>query len=204
MWSHGDLEECQDWKSSYSTTPEAPETPVNGLLQESQQSKLHRFQMGKTSKGYTVKPSKHRKRNKVQNLRKKKKTKSRNKEKPEVLTVKNFRQKISNICDDLKNISTSQAIVKNKLKKDKKRLDRDMSGLCKGLKKLLNSTEKQSKDESDEECVALVENLSRNVEDLVITNENYEPGFKFTRWQQKKFQQKVSNSKIQYNHEEES
>eukprot|EP00090_Calanus_glacialis_P032581 TRINITY_DN53983_c0_g1_i1.p1 TRINITY_DN53983_c0_g1~~TRINITY_DN53983_c0_g1_i1.p1 ORF type:complete len:160 (-),score=48.34 TRINITY_DN53983_c0_g1_i1:97-576(-) len=158
--------------------------------------------MGKTLKNHTVKPSKHRKRNKVQNLRKKKKVKSRNKEKPEVSTDKNLKQKINTICDEFKNISTSQAIVKNKLKKDKRRLDSDMSGLCKDLKKMLKSSEKHSKDESDEECFPVIENLSRNVEDLLISNENYEPGFKFTRWQQKKFQQKVCDSKIQYNHDE--
>ena len=158
--------------------------------------------MGKTLKNHTVKPSKHRKRNKVQNLRKKKKVKSRNKEKPEVSVDRNLKQKINTICDEFKNISTSQAIVKNKLKRDKRRLDKDMSGLCKDLKKMLKSSEKHSKDESDEECFPVIENLARNVEDLLISNENYEPGFKFTRWQQKKFQQKVCDSKIQYNHDE--
>ena len=158
--------------------------------------------MGKTIKKVSVKPSKHRKKNKVQNLRKKKKSKNKNKDKSEALSDRDVKLKISNICDDFKNISTSQAIVKNKINRDKKRLDRDMSGLCKDLKKMLKSTEKHTEDESDEECVAVVENLSKNIEDLIITNENFEPGFKFTRWQQKKFHQKVSCSKIQYNHDD--
>eukprot|EP00092_Neocalanus_flemingeri_P021711 GFUD01023549.1.p1 GENE.GFUD01023549.1~~GFUD01023549.1.p1 ORF type:complete len:160 (-),score=47.93 GFUD01023549.1:596-1075(-) len=158
--------------------------------------------MGKTIKNHTVKPSKHRKRNKVQNLRKKKKGKCRKKEKLEDSEDTNVQQKVNDICDEFKKISTSQAIVKNKLKKDKKRLEKDMGRLCKDLKKMLKSGDKQTKDESDEECVAEVENLSKNIEDLIITNENYEPGFKFTRWQQKKFQLKVRESKIQYNHED--
>ena len=155
--------------------------------------------MGKTLKSYTVKPGKHRKRNKVQNLRKKKKVKSRNKEKTDDVSVE---RKVNTICEEFKNISTSQAIVKNKLKRDKRRLDKDMSGLCKDLKKLLKSSKNSCDEENNETCFPVIENLSKNVEDLLISNENYEPGFKFTRWQQKKFHKDVRESKIQYDHDE--
>ena len=36
----------------------------------------------------------------------------------------------------------------------------------------------------------------KNVSDLIISNENNEPGFRHTRWQQRKFLQNVREKKI--------
>ena len=56
--------------------------------------------------------------------------------------------------------------------------------------------------EDEEEGIATVENLSKNVSDLIISNENNEPGFRYTRWQQRKFMQNVRDQKIKYKYEE--
>lgn len=148
-------------------------------------------------KNHTVKPSKHRKRNKVQNLRKKKKVKSRNKEKKESTNDKTLKQKVNSICEEFKKISTSQAIVKNKLKKDKKKLDKDISGLCENLQ-LLKTSNNDIPEGDDETCFPVIENLSKNVAELLINTEDYAPGFKFTRWQQRKLHRRVLERKIQY------
>jgi len=158
-----------------------------------------RFEMGKALKNHTVKPSKHRKRNKVQNLRKKKKVKSRNKEKSNTLAYRNLKQKVNIICEEFKKISTSQAIVKSKLKKDKRKLDRDMSLLCKDLKHLNTSTAPNDDDCEDKTCFPVIENLSKNVSELLISSDNYVPGFKFTRWQQRKLHKRVLERQIKYN-----
>ena len=75
-----------------------------------------------------------------------------------------------------------------------------MKDLCKDVKKLFKSGEETN--EEDEEGIASVENLSKNVSDLIISNENNEPGFRYTRWQQRKFLQKVRDQKIKYKYEE--
>jgi len=158
--------------------------------------------MGKALKNHTVKPSKHRKRNKVQNLRKKKKVKSRNKEKTNSNTDRNLKQKLNTICEEFKKISTSQAIVKNKLKRDKRKLDKDMSYLCEDMKQLNTSTTQKDDDGNDETCFPVIENLSKNVSELLISSDNYEPGFKFTRWQQRKLHKRVLERQIKYNFQE--
>ena len=37
--------------------------------------------------------------------------------------------------------------------------------------------------------------------DLIINNDSFEPGFRFTRWQQRKFHQNVRKQKIKYNYD---
>merc|ERR1712241_1542088 len=93
----------------------------------------------------------------------------------------------------LKATATPQAIVRAKLKRDQRLLEKDMKDLCKDVKKLFKSSEDTN--EEEEEGVATVENLSKNVNDLIISNENNEPGFRYTRWQQRKFLQNVREKK---------
>ena len=100
----------------------------------------------------------------------------------------------------LKASATPQAIVRAKLKRDQRLLEKEMKDLCKDVKKLFKSGEETN--EEDEEGFAAVENLSKNVSDLIISNENNEPGFRYTRWQQRKFTQKVRDQKIKYKYEE--
>ena len=69
------------------------------------------------------------------------------------------------------------------------------------LLELLSAANKDEKnkdsDDEEEECLATVENLAKNVNDYLIINEtsNNEPGFRFTRWQQRKFHQNVRKHK---------
>ena len=100
----------------------------------------------------------------------------------------------------LKPSATPQAIVRAKLKRDQRLLEKEMKDLCKDVKKLFKSSEDNN--EEEEEGIAAVENLSRNVSDLIISNENNEPGFRYTRWQQRKFLQNVRDQKIKYKYEE--
>ena len=100
----------------------------------------------------------------------------------------------------LKASATPQAIVRAKLKRDQRLLEKEMKDLCKDVKKLFKSSEETN--EEEEEGIAVVENLSKNVSDLIISNENNEPGFRYTRWQQRKFMQNVRDQKIKYKYEE--
>merc|ERR1739838_970262 len=65
----------------------------------------------------------------------------------------------------------------------------DLNGLCKDLENMFKK--KTNVMEEEKECFAKVENLAQNIEELTISNENYEPGFRFTRDQQKKFTHKL-------------
>ena len=100
----------------------------------------------------------------------------------------------------LKASATPQAIVRAKLKRDQRLLEKEMKDLCKNVNKLFKSSKETN--EEGEEGFAAVENLSKNVSDLIISNENNQPGFRFTRWQQRKFLQNVRDQKIKYKYEE--
>merc|ERR1712059_197317 len=88
-------------------------------------------------------------------------------------------------------ISTTQAVFKAKLREeDQKRVNKDLKSICKDLENMLSHNQE---DEKDQECFAEVENLSKNVEELLIGTENYEPGFRFSKWQQKQFLKQIKN-----------
>ena len=164
--------------------------------------------------------SKFTRKNKEKNIKKKKKEKAKRKlkfqEKSSEATSKsvpNRHKQAANTADrqgsitslnlkfrKLKASATPQAIVRAKLKRDQRLLEKEMKDLCKDVKKLFKSGEETN--EEDEEGFAAVENLSKNVSDLIISNENNEPGFRYTRWQQRKFTQKVRDQKIKYKYEE--
>jgi len=154
------------------------------------------------------------KKNKDKNLRKKKKEKSKRRRKeqekssdsdspaPAPCIKKSDGRMISSLNLEfrkLKATASPQAIVRAKLKRDQRLLERDMKDLCKDVTKLFKTSNKE--EEEEEEHFAEVENLS-NVEDLIISNDNPEPGFHYTRWQQRKFLQKVRDKKIKYNYED--
>lgn len=140
--------------------------------------------MGKKMKNYSVSKQtnkKGRKTNSVKNAKKKKKMKSVSAVKGE---ERDMKQKISNICSEFKKISTTQAIVRQKLRRDEKNLTSEMTDICKDLAGLLDS----DGDGEGEEEVAVVEDLACQVDDLVIGAEELaRPGFVYTRWQQRKF-----------------
>ena len=147
------------------------------------------------------------KRNKDKNLKKKKKEKFRRKlkTKEDSLHAKTNDRSVSSLNVEfrkLKASATPQAIVRAKLKRDQRLLEKEMKDLCKDVKKLFKSSDGTSESKDEEECFAEVENLSKNVSDLIISNENPEPGFHYTRWQQKKFMQRVRDQKIRYKYEE--
>ena len=157
------------------------------------------------------------KKNKDKNLRKKKKEKSKRRRKdqekgsdsdsPGPSVRKSDHKRMSSLNLEfrkLKATATPQAIVRAKLKRDQRLLERDMKDLCKDVTKLFKTSlgVEDEKEQEEEEHFAEVENLSRNVEDLIISNDNPEPGFHYTRWQQRKFLQKVRDKKIKYNYEE--
>ena len=166
--------------------------------------------MGKHNKGTGGSSSKKTKskRHKERNLKKKKKEKFKRKErnaieKPGDKTT--VVQSLRTLCQQFKKLNQTaspQEIVRAKHKRDQKRLDREMKDICKMMVKqeLTKTKEPESGEEEEEECVAAVENLSKNINDLIITNDNLEPGFRFTRWQQRKFQQNVRKQKIKYNY----
>ena len=144
--------------------------------------------MGKNAKNYAVSVSARKKGNKTnveRNLRKKKKMK-RNEKKAEKAMNRDVNKKLDVICDSFKNISTTQAIVRQKLKQDERRLKSDMTDICKDLERVLD-TKADGCDDGVEE-VAVVEDLSSRVEDLMLSREELaRPGFVYTRWQQRKF-----------------
>ena len=90
--------------------------------------------------------------------------------------------------------------MKAKHRRDQRLLDRNVKDLCRDLDKMFqkSSNNEAEKEAEEEECFAAVENLSKNINDLIITNENHEPGFRFTRWQQRRFQQMTRKQNIKY------
>ena len=154
------------------------------------------------------------KRNKEKNMRKKKKEKLKKKLKNQeqedsdsTSTTKRSDHRSINSLNlrfkKLKATATPQAIVRAKLKRDQRLLEKEMKDLCKDVKKLFKTSADSSEDkDEEEEGFAAVENLSKNVNDLIISNENPEPGFQYTRWQQRKFLQRVRDQKIKYKYED--
>merc|ERR1739838_941162 len=149
--------------------------------------KTHKYKQSSEGGG------KRRRNNKKQNLRKKKKTKSYSKESRTAALnstqSEDLNQSVNSICRELRKMNTSQVIVKAKLRRDEKRITKDINGLCKDLEDMFKK--KTNVMEEEKECFAKVENLAPNIEELTISNENYEPGFRFTRDQQKKFTHKL-------------
>ena len=174
--------------------------------------------MGKPNKG-TGGSSNRRtksKRQKERNLKKKKKEKFKKKERCALADSVDKSgdnatvvQSLRTLCQQFKKLNQTaspQEIVRAKHKRDQRRLDREMKDICKMMVKqeLTKAKEPESEGENEEECIAVVENLSKNIEDLIITNDNLEPGFRFTRWQQRKFQQNIRKQKIKYNYMEDT
>ena len=144
--------------------------------------------MGKNSKNYAVSVSarkKGKKTNVERNLKKKKKMKI-NEKKAEKAMNRDVNKKLDVICDSFKKISTTQAIVRQKLKQDERRLKSDLKDICKNLERVLDTKDEGCDDDVEE--VAVVEDLSSRVEDLMLSREELaRPGFVYTRWQQRKF-----------------
>ena len=144
--------------------------------------------MGKKVKNFSVSKSakRGRKSNAEKNLKKKKKLKSQEKSLAKAET-RDLRHKMKNMCTDFKMMSTTQAIVRQKLRRDEKKLKTDLKGICNDLERLLE-TKDDSTDEADKVEVAVVEDLACKVDHLMIGQEELaRPGFVYTRWQQKKF-----------------
>merc|ERR1711971_1361705 len=103
------------------------------------------------------------------------------------------KKKMKNICTDFKMMSTTQAIVRQKLRRDEKKLKTDMKGICNDLERLLETKEDSADDEGDKVEVAVVEDLACKVDHLMIGQEELmKPGFVYTRWQQKKFNERLN------------
>ena len=150
------------------------------------------LKMGKKVKNYSVSKSskRGRKSNAEKNLKKKKKLRSQEKSLAKAET-RDLKHKMKNMCNDFKMMSTTQAIVRQKLRRDEKKLKTDMKGICKDLERLLET--KEEVDEGDKVEVAVVEDLACKVEHLMIGQEELaRPGFVYTRWQQKKFLERLS------------
>ena len=142
--------------------------------------------------------------NKEKNLRKKKKAKFKSRESKGNTIEKGH--VMQTLCHEFKKKlnASPQQIVRAKHRRDERMLKRDMKNICKNLNNMCNKDEKnkESDDEEEEECLATVENLAKNVNDYLIINEtsNNEPGFRFTRWQQRKFHQNVRKHKYKVVH----
>jgi len=145
--------------------------------------------MGKKLKNYAVSKStkRGRKSNSDKNLRKKKKVRVKDK-KIEKTNNRDMKHKLDKICDDFKkigSISTTQAIVRQKLRRDEKKMKLDLKSICKDMERVLDT--KDDNEEGTEE-VAVVEDLACQVSDLMITPDQLSrSGFVYTRWQQRKF-----------------
>merc|ERR1712212_1076479 len=96
-------------------------------------------------------------------------------------------------CTDFKMMSTTQAIVRQKLRRDEKKLKTDLKDICSDLERLLDTKEEDEADEADKVEVAVVEDLACKVDHLMIGQEELaRPGFVYTRWQQKKFIERLN------------
>lgn len=125
-------------------------------------------------------------------LRKRKKLKRQEKSLAKAET-RDLRHKMKNMCTDFKMMSTTQAIVRQKLRRDEKRLKTDLKGICNDLERLLETKEEEEADESDKVEVAVVEDLACKVDHLMIGQEELaRPGFVYTRWQQRKFLERLN------------
>ena len=151
--------------------------------------------MGKKVKNYSVSKSakRGRKSNAEKNLKKKKKLKSKEKSLARAET-KDLQLKMKNMCRDFKMMNTTQAIVRQKLRRDEKQLKNDMKSICKDLERVLDT--KDDQEDVDQLEVAVVEDLACKVDHLMIGQEELgKPGFVFTRWQQRKFMERLNKNK---------
>ena len=155
-----------------------------------------------------IKNQKNRKKNKEKNSKRKKraKFKSHNPDQETFGTRKEAKKKTAQslkiLCEEfskLNHTASTRDIVRAKQKRDRRVLDKDLKDLCKTMNTMCDKKE-ETKEEGEEECFAEVENLAKNVNDLIISNDNFDPGFRFTRWQQRKFHQNVRMQKIKYNY----
>ena len=149
------------------------------------------------------------KKNKEKNLKKKKKAKMKsNSSDQEIFRSKRMRenerktaQSLKTLCHEFRKLNhtaSTRDIVQAKQRRDRRVMDKELKDLCKNMKSMCN---KESIVSDEEECFAKVESLAQNVSDLIISNDNFEPGFRFTRWQQRKFHQNVRRRKIKYNND---
>jgi len=154
-----------------------------------------------------IKGQKNRKKNKEKNSKKKKraKFKSHNPDQEVFGKKKEASQKTAQslkvLCEEfsrLNHTASTRDIVRAKQRRDRKVLDKDLKNLCRTMNSMCNKED--TKQDEDEECFAEVENLAKNVNDLIISKDNLESGFRFTRWQQRKFHQNVRMQKIKYNY----
>ena len=158
---------------------------------------------------HNIKGQKNRKKNKEKNSKKKKRAKFKSHipnndvfcgKKKEV--AKKTAQSLKLLCEEfskLNHTASTRDIVRAKLRRDRRSLDKDLKDLCKTMNSMCNN-KAETKEDGEEECFAEVENLAKNVNDLIISNDSFEPGFRFTRWQQRKFHQNVRKQKIKYNY----
>jgi len=155
---------------------------------------------------HNIKNQKNRKKNKEKNSKKKKRAKFKSHNPDHEIfgarkeTKKKTAQSLKILCEEfsrLNHTASTRDIVRAKQKRDRRVLDKDLKDLCKTMNSMCNKKE-ETKEEGEEECFAEVENLAKNVSDLLISNDNFEPGFRFTRWQQRKFHQNVRMQKIKY------
>lgn len=154
-----------------------------------------------------LKGQKNRKKNKEKNSRKKKRAKFKSHNPGQEVLGKNKEaskktaQSLKVLCEEfsrLNHTASTRDIVRAKQRRDRRVLDKDLKHLCKTMNSMCNKDE--TKVDEEEECFAEVENLAKNVNDLIISNDSLEPGFRFTRWQQRKFHQNVRMQKIKYNY----
>ena len=127
------------------------------------------------------------------NILQKKKLKSKEKSLVRAETI-DLQLKMKNMCRDFKMINTTQAIVRQKLRRDEVQLKKDMKSICKDLERVLDT--KVDQEDSDQLEVAVVEDLACKVDHLMISQEELtKPGFVFTRWQQRKFMERLNKNK---------
>ena len=160
--------------------------------------------MGKLKAGLKENKSskRNRKKNKEKNLKKKKLAKfKRSSEHSCVKEKKHQSNKIvTSLCVGLEKsvkLASPREIVRAKHRRDNKQFQNNVNDLCDDLDQMCKKHDDDD-DDGEEECFAEVETLSRNINDLIISNDNHEPGFRFTRSQQKKFQQNIRRQKIKY------
>lgn len=155
-----------------------------------------------------IKGQKNRKKNKEKNSKKKKRAKFKSHNPDQEVFGKNKEASkktalsLKVLCEEfsrLNHTASTRDIVRAKQRRDRRVLDKDLKNLCKTMNSMCHKEE--TKEDEEEECFAEVEDLAKNVNDLIISNnDNLEPGFRFTRWQQRKFHQNVRTQKIKYNY----
>ena len=132
--------------------------------------------------------NKKRSNNKAQNLKKKKKLKYKTKQN-RISSSGDLKQQVSYLCKDLKGTSPTQAIIRNKKRREEMVMEKDIGTICKNMKELLGGPKEEH------ESVAIVENLAKNIKDLIIeAPDPHEMGFRFTKQQQQAFHASVKKT----------